>query len=227
MSIPQKVRGIGISKHETTQFAKLFLFFSGKNNKGQKVYTSFKCKLYLVEGFRANILIENNILAPKKFIFNIKLGHAVIRSCGVKITIWARQKDQLLRKKLLFESNRVISLRSKAIILLLQVFFPDNRNFLFYLVTQTNLTLFAHIIDHETIKVLVKNTFNQLLYILRRQKLGQIVDICYNNYFFANAKSALHSATFPLKTLPFFEHELSCTPKPTDLSIKTRLDNGV
>lgn len=90
MSIPLKVRKIRALKHEFTQFAELFFFFLEENNKEQKVYTSFKCKLYLVEGFRANILLKNNILTPKCFILDVKLGHAFVRNCGVKITVWAR-----------------------------------------------------------------------------------------------------------------------------------------
>lgn len=92
MSTPLKVRGIGASKHESAQFAELFLFLPGENNKRQKVYASFKYKLYLVKGLRANMLIGNNILAPKNFVLNIELGHTVVRSCGVKITINAKQR---------------------------------------------------------------------------------------------------------------------------------------
>ena len=93
MSTPLKIRGIGASKHEFTQFTKLSLFFPREKDKGQKVYSSFKCELHLVEGFRANMLIGNDILAPENFVLNIGLGHVVVGSCGVKITINARQKD--------------------------------------------------------------------------------------------------------------------------------------
>lgn len=85
-----KIRGIRALKHEFAQFGELFLFFSGENNKGQKVYAFFKCKLYLVKGFRANMLIDNNILALENFVLNIRLGYTVMGSCGVKITIRAR-----------------------------------------------------------------------------------------------------------------------------------------
>lgn len=66
----------------------------------------------------------------------------------------------------------------------------DDRNFLFHPATQINLTMYTHMIDHETLKVLVKNTSDRLLRISRQQKLGYIVDIHYNNYFLADAKSA-------------------------------------
>lgn len=87
MSILLKVRERRMSKHESAQFAKLSFFFLEENDKWQKVYTFFRCKLHLVKGFRANILIGNNILAHEDFILDVKLGHAFVRSCGVKITI--------------------------------------------------------------------------------------------------------------------------------------------
>lgn len=71
----------------------------------------------------------------------------------------------------------------------------DDRNFLFHLTAEANLTLFAYIMHYDTKKVLVRNTSNRPLHILHRQRLGQIVDICYNNCFFANAKSAFNLAT--------------------------------
>ena len=60
MSTPLKVRGIGASKYESTQFAELSLFLPGKDNKGQKVYAFIRCELHLVKGLRANILVGNN-----------------------------------------------------------------------------------------------------------------------------------------------------------------------
>lgn len=80
-------------KHESAQFAKLLFFLLGEDNKEQIVYTSIKYKFSLVESLKVNILIGNNIIAPKDFIFNINLGHAVIRNYSVKITIKARQKS--------------------------------------------------------------------------------------------------------------------------------------
>lgn len=92
MSTPLKVRGIGASKYESAQFAELPLFLLGENNEGQKVYAFIRCELHLVDSLKANILIDNNILAPESFVLNVGLGHALVGSCGVKITIKAKQR---------------------------------------------------------------------------------------------------------------------------------------
>ncbi len=191
------------------------------------VYASIKCELYLVEGLRANILIGNNILAPEGFVINIGLGYAIVRSCGIKITIRARQRGQFLRRKLFAKKDGVVPLRSKAMIPLLPISLLDDRDFLFHLTAQANLTLFAHIIHHDTTKVLVQNTSDRPLRTSRRQRLGHVVDICYDNCFLADAEAALNSATVLSLTAPFFEHEPSGAPTFTDPSIEKTLDNGV
>lgn len=104
---------------------------------------------------------------------------------------------------------------------------PNDRDFLFHSTTQASLTLFVHIIHHDTKKVLVMNTSKRPLLILCCQKLGYIVDIYYNNRFLADTKSTFNSATVPPQIAPFFEHEFSCTPTATNPSIETRLDNEV
>ena len=132
ISTPLKDRGIEASKHKSAQSAELYLFLLGENNKGQKVYTSFKCKLHLVEGLRANILIGNNILALESFVLNVGLSHVVMGRCGVMITIRARKRGQFLRKRLFAENKEVLPPRSEVMIPLLRVPLPNDRNFLFH-----------------------------------------------------------------------------------------------
>lgn len=166
-----------MSKHESAQFAEVSFFFSGESNEGQKVYASVRCKLHLVKGLQANTLIGSNILAPESFVFNVGLGHALIGSCGVKITIRARQRGQFLKKRLFAEKDEVISPRSETMVLFLPVPLPNDRDFLFHLTAQPSLTLFVHIMHYDTKRILVRNTSNRLLRILRRQKMGHVIDI--------------------------------------------------
>lgn len=222
-----KIRGIRTSKHESAQFAEVSLFLLGESNEGQKVYASIRCKLYLVKGLRANILIGNDIFTPEGFVLNVGLSHALVGSCGVKITTRARQRGQFLRKGLLGEKDEVIPPRSETMVPLLPVPLPDNRDFLFHPKAQPNLTWFAHIIHYDTKKILVRNTSDRPLCISHCQKLGHVVDIWYDNCFLSDAKSAFYSATVFPQTAPFFEEELSCTPTPTNASMDTTLDNGV
>lgn len=87
--------------------------------------------------------------------------------------------------------------------------------------------MYTHIVDYETSKVLVRNTFNQPLHISCWQKLDHFVDIRYNNCFLADTKSAFQFAAFPSKIQLFFEQEPSLAPNTTEYSIEMRLGNRV
>lgn len=197
MSICLKVREIRTSKHKSAQFAEVSLFLSVESNKGQKVYASVRCKLPLVKKLQADILIGNNIIAPKSFVLNVGLGHALIGSCRVKVTIKARQKDQFLKKRLFAEKDEVIPPQSETIVLFLPVPLPDDWDFLFYPTPQPSLTLFAHIMHYETKKILVRNTFDRPFRISRCQRIGHVINIWYNNCFFGDVKSTFYLVTVP------------------------------
>ena len=90
MSTPLKVRSIVASKHESSEFAVLSLYFPGKNNVGDLVYALLQYEIYLVEGLRANLLIGNNIISSEAMIINLGKKTALIDTYGVTININAK-----------------------------------------------------------------------------------------------------------------------------------------
>lgn len=173
----------------------LFLFLPGEKNEKQKVFAFIRCNFYLVNNLNANILIGNNFFVLENFLHNVRLDHTLIKSYRVKIIIKTKQRGQFLRINLFTENDKVVPSDSEAMILFIPMALANDRDFLFYPTTQASRMLFAHIIHYNIKKILVKNTSKQLLRILHYQKMGHIVDICYNNYFFINIKSAFNLIT--------------------------------
>ena len=227
MSTPLKVRGIGASKHKSEEFAALSLYFPGKDDAGRLVYASVRYEIHLVDSLRANLLIGNDIMSPENFVIDIDKRSTLIGSCRVTIPISARQRGQFLTRKLLTSEVSVVPPRSEAMIPLVPVSVPDDRDFLFHPTAQPNLTLFTHIVDHQTSKVLVRNASDQPLRIPHRHKLGHLIDIAYDNCFFTEDQAAIDSATFPPSSQSM--SDLSARPPlcQTDSSLETVLDNGV
>lgn len=226
MSTPLNVREIGTLKHKSAQFAVLSFYFPGENQTGQQMYASILCELYLVDGFLANILIRNDILSPEDFVININKNRALIESYGVTISINARQRKKFLRRKLFISNDNVVPPRFKTIIPLTLVSLID-RHFLFHPIIQANLTPYAQIVNHLTTKILVSNTFNCPLGIPRHQKLGHIIDICYENCFLADAQAIFNSAVFLRRAQLFFKLYTGIALAPTDTCMGTQLDNGM
>lgn len=163
MFIFLKVRGIRVSKLESAEFAILFLYFLGKDSTGRLVYALIRCEIFLVKELRANLLISNNILSQESFIIDIGRKNALIWSCAVIISINTKQWGQFFSRKLLTSQKSVVSLYSKVMILLVKVLWPNNHDFLFYPTIKVNLTLYTHIFNYKTSKILSENTFNQPL----------------------------------------------------------------
>lgn len=166
MSTSLKVRGIGASKHKFAEFTTLSLYFSGKSDSGQLVYGTLNCKIHLVEGLWVNLLIGNNILLPAGVVVNISKKSALIGSCGVTISVKTKQRGQFLTKKLLVGQETIVPPRSEAMVSFHGVSLPDDRNFFSHPTIQANLTLYNHIVDHETSKILVKNPSDRSVCIL-------------------------------------------------------------
>ncbi len=227
MSTPLKVRGIGASKHESGEFAALSLYFPGRNDVGQQVYASLTCEVHLVEGLRANLLIGNDIMSPEDFVINVKKRSVLIGSCGVTVSIDARQRGQFLTRRLLSSQETVVPPRSEVMVSLVPLPLPDDRDFLFHPATQANLTLFTHLVNYKTSKVLVRNDSSQTIRIPHRHRLGHIVDIAYDNYFLTNAHSIRDAATSPPSSQHLPSPDASSSFLPSDSSLETVLSNGV
>lgn len=176
MSIPLKVRGIGGSKHEFSKFAALSLYFPGRNAVGDLVYAALRCEIHLVEGLYANLLISNNIMSPETMIINLEKKTDIIGTCEVSINVNARERSQFLARKLLTNQDSVIFPHSEAMISLKKLQLPNNRDFFFHPASRTNLTLYSHIMDYKTLKILVKNASDLFFRIPCWHKLGHLVD---------------------------------------------------
>ncbi len=227
MSTLLRVREIRSFKHKSGEYAALFLYFLGKDNAGQQVYASLTCEIHLVEDRRANLLIGNNIMSPENFIIDVKRKSVFIESCGVTVPIDTKQRGQFLTKKLFVSQETMVPPRSEAIIPLILLPLPDDRDFLFYPAIQVNLTLFTHLVNYQTSKMLVRNNSRQMLRILRYYKHGHLIDIAYKNCFLANTHSALDAATFPPLLQYFSEYNTSPPFLATNSSLETVLNNGI
>lgn len=94
IAIPLKVRGIGATRHESDEFVSLSLYFSGIDSANRLAYAHVHRELYLVNGFKANLLVGNDILATKRVIIDLVNKSAIISSCQVTIFVTARPKGR-------------------------------------------------------------------------------------------------------------------------------------
>lgn len=90
MPMPFKVKNIGASKYKSRNFAFTRIYIPGVVKKGREIYTSINYKLHQVDGFKANMLVGNNVLCNVGLAINLSPSFAPLHSCDVKINITAR-----------------------------------------------------------------------------------------------------------------------------------------
>ena len=203
------------------------MYFSGKNNVGDLVYASLQYEIYLIEGLRANLLIGNDIMSPEAMVIDLGKMTALIGACRVTINVDAKQRGQFLAKRLLTSQESVIPPLSEAMIPLVKVQLPDDRDFLFHLTLQENLTLYSHIMDYETSKILVRNASDRPLCVPHQHKLDHLLDMAYENCFLINSQSAYDVASVPPSSHSFSDLSTGPILPLADVSMETVLNNGI
>ena len=132
MPVPLKVRDIGTLKHKSEDFALTTIYIPGIDEKGREVYASISCKLHLVDGLKANMLVSNNVLCTEGFAINLSTSSTLIHSCGMKIDINTRQHSEFLRQRALASATTIVPPQSEALVVFQHIKLPDSRDFLFH-----------------------------------------------------------------------------------------------
>ena len=224
MPVPLKVRGIGASKHESRDFALTTIYIPGIDEKGREVYASISCELHLVDGLKANMLVGNDVLCTEGFAINLSTSSALIHSCGVKIDINARQHSKFLRRRALASAPTIVPPQSEALVAFQHIELPDSRDFLFHPSPQPHLTLYSHILDHTSTKILVRNNADHAVKIPTQHRLGCVTELPYENCFATSAD--LDVASTP-PTLPTIFHDRNGISIPPAGDLETELPNGI
>lgn len=129
-------------------------------------------------------------MSPKAIVIDLGKNSTLIGVCGVNIKVNVKQWGQFLARRLHISQKSIIFPYSEVMILFVRVSLLNNRDFLFHPTSLANLTFYSHIVDHKTLKVLVKNVSDQPLCVSRQHKLDHLLDIAYNNCFPMDTQSA-------------------------------------
>lgn len=131
MAVPLKVRGIRASKHESDEFVSMPIYFLGVDEHKQPVYTCIHRAMHLIDSLKANLLVGNDIIAPKGIMIDLANSTTFITSCNVWIAITARQRGQPLRKKLMEDTTVSLPSNSESLVPIIHGALPCDRDFFF------------------------------------------------------------------------------------------------
>lgn len=199
MSSPLKVRGVGSSQHETSEYIITSSYFPGVDEGGNKVLACIRREIHVVDGLRIKMLVGNDFIDLEGITIDVAKEKVYIGSYKTFITVTARQRGQFIRRKIHALSATKILPHSESLIpISTSLSLPEDRDYLFEPTQQSNVVLFAYIINSRTTAVLAKNDSDHQVEIPRKFRLGVVTELDYENCFQADL-SHEYASTNPSK----------------------------
>ena len=213
MALKAKVRGIGTAVYNISEYVVLKLYLPGKGRTAllQQEY-------YVVDDFRANMLIEIDILGPVGAVIDLVNNTMSISTYdGIEIPITTEIKSQNQVVRAIYTAQRVVIPPKTKTIIAIQgsqrkgsrkstftentLTLPKDRDLLFEPGKECLVSIYAHIIDHTLSSVQVYNDFNEPLVVSKRTRLGSVVEYEADGCFNVSAENAnLAAATLLIKS---------------------------
>ncbi len=184
------VKDIDANVHEIKEYVNFSIYLSSKNNPIKM--TEIHREMHLMKNLKANMLIDNDILKPKKIIIDVQDKKTIIRNCqDLIIDVKIHQRESFVRRNVVAQFVNIILSESYAKIPYKMKDLLSNRDFLFKSSSAISIFIYAHVIDARTTEVIVRNEFAKAMKISRNFKLEIAQEIQYDDCFYASQKHHL------------------------------------
>ena len=199
MASPTIVKGLGKAKHKVNQFVHTAMYLPGKTDVGEPVVGEIMVDLHLVEDLKANILLGMDVVGPKEINVITSRKHLYIGSCGIRMPIEIRPRGTEVRRPIKAKQDVLIHPGQQvAIPIHYRATLPE-RDLLFK-PDDSELTLYAHIVDSSVESILARNDSEVPVTISRTTRLGHVTEIPYDSCYLASGELA-HLASKPPKKI--------------------------
>jgi len=197
MPSPIQVKGIGAGTHQCEKYADLAIYLPGDKTRTAVI----EQEVHIVKDLKAKMLVGLDILGPKKISIMMNNTEAVIKSCNnirVPLTVHSWLANQV-KKTILSEKTISIPPRSYATVNVVKTSLPKDQDLLFKPECQQgDSSVYAHIVDHTLSAVQVQNDTDMPLVILRKTRLGHVVEYEADGCYLADSKDAELAASIKI-----------------------------
>lgn len=157
------------------------MYFNEKNASDDTMRAMITREVHLINEFKVNILIDNNILNSKLFDISMSNKTRHTESCDIIISIII--VNHCFQLKLIHSVKiNLISLHSGKLIFIHKIS-VQNRDYFFESVNLVNIFIYAYLINIKINFILIRNDDNKVLRIFRNFKLNKIIEFEYVNAF--------------------------------------------
>ena len=176
---PVSVRGIGSNQLDSREYAILPMYFAGETKDGSTVLAKIEREVHIVENLKAKLLVGMDILGPELVDIYVSKKEVYLGAHGVTVPIEIRPRGTPIRRIVHARSTMVVPPHTELLIPVHYVGDLPDRDFLFE-PNETQLSLYAHLVDQGTTAVLAKNDNDHAVVIARNLRLGTMSEIDYD-----------------------------------------------
>ena len=172
-----------------------FAISNEANNKS--TIACFIRHFYIVNNFKANILLDNNIFDSKNAVVHISQQKFIIDNCGnfsISLKVVVKNNDgERIKRIIRSKINVTISAYSCfTVSIKYRGFKLPNRDMLFNFnnikkLNQKN-NVFSHIINANFFVVQIRNIINKPIFIAKNKQLNTLIDYKKNDCYLTNSK---------------------------------------
>ena len=182
MALPLEVSGIGSDKHRTDRYILAPLYLPGKDTDGKPATAKMATReLHVVTGLRAGMLIGMDIMTPEGIDLINSKQRAWIDSCKLEFPIQTYSKGSSKKRIVSARKSQILPPHTATNVEVHHFGLPD-RDY-FFEPADTNLTLFAGIVDPNTNCIPVINRTDSYVRIPRNMRLGEVVEVEFDGVY--------------------------------------------
>ena len=182
------IRNLDINKHISDEYAIIDMHFSKKNKHEKSILIKITRETYLIDDLKTNIFIENDCIDSKEIVVNEAKYTTHINNCDVIIAVDIRTSRIVIKTSMHTRKTIIISSQFEVIVSVHYIIIFNNRDFLFELIDQLNLTLYAYLIIVDIKIIIISNNKNKIVHLFHNCRVDRMTKVDFLNVFQIKSK---------------------------------------
>ena len=158
------------AKHTTNKYVIYFMYFSKTDENNQSIFVEIFKEMHLINNFKINFFIKNNLLKAKFIDIFTLTDIALINSCEIIISITIRIKSFLQKRTVHIKASQIVSSLLKMTISIYRIVI-SKRDYIFESKQIASFFVYAHIVDADTTAILIRNDNTKSIKLSRNFRL--------------------------------------------------------
>ena len=136
----------------------------------------------MIDNFKINMLLNNDVIESKKIDVNIFKKTIYIENCEIIVNLKIRTFKIIVQISIHVRKIIVIFFRFELVFSMHYTIVSFDRNY-FFESNELKFSLYVHLINFNIKQIIVRNENNQIVHIFRNYRVDHIIEINYINVF--------------------------------------------